>query len=144
MRSLLFLAFMALISACEAQTKPIKFGKDACSHCRMIISDPRFGAELVTTKGKVFMFDDLNCYWNFRNAQKMQETDIAHSVVVLFNQPGTFRNAGEACFLGSREIRSPMGSGVAAFDSKEACAAHPEAARGKQLNWEEVSKVFNK
>lgn len=144
MRFLFVLGFMALVSACDAQTKPIKFGKDACSHCRMIISDPRFGAELVTTKGKVFMFDDLNCYWNFRTAQKLEESDIAHSVVVLFNQPGTFRNAGDACFLGSREIRSPMGSGVAAFDTKEACAAHPEGANGKQLSWEEVSKVLKK
>lgn len=144
MRLLFILGFMASISACEAQTKPIKFGKDACNHCRMIISDPRFGAELVTTKGKVYMFDDLNCYWNFRKEQKIQESDIAHSVVVFFNKPGTFGNAGDACFLASREIRSPMGSGVAAFDTKEACAAHPEAANGKQLSWEAVSKVLSK
>jgi copper chaperone NosL len=106
----------------------------------MIISDPRFGAELVTDKGKVFVFDDLNCYWNYRNNKALKAEEIAHSVVVIFNKPGTFKEADQLCFLQSGAIRSPMGSGMAAFDGDSVCKAEEIRLKAVLLSWEGVAE----
>ncbi|HEU5219058.1 MAG TPA: hypothetical protein VFU23_10390 [Gemmatimonadales bacterium] len=51
-----------LVAACAAGgPRPIAYGKEACAFCRMTVSDPRFGAELVTTRGRVYTFDSIEC-----------------------------------------------------------------------------------
>ena len=42
--------------ACD-RTTPI----DTCAYCRMTISDERFGGQFVTSKGKVHVFDSIEC-----------------------------------------------------------------------------------
>jgi len=140
MKIILFIFFSVTVTSCEAQIKPINFGKDACSQCRMIISDPRFGAELVTVKGKAYVFDDLNCYWNYRNSKDLKAEEIAHSVVVIFNKPGTLKEADQLCFLQSGTIRSPMGSGMAAFDGDSICRKEELRLKATILSWEEVAR----
>lgn len=39
----------------------INFGKDQCELCKMGIEDPKFATELITEKGRIYKFDDLNC-----------------------------------------------------------------------------------
>ena len=57
--NLLFLS-LSLIS-CSVEPKPVPYGEANCTHCNMTISDNRYGAELVTDKGKVFYFDAVEC-----------------------------------------------------------------------------------
>lgn len=40
---------------------PIVLDEDACSSCRMAISQPEYAAELVTPTGRGERFDDLGC-----------------------------------------------------------------------------------
>ncbi|MDX1911017.1 MAG: hypothetical protein SFV22_06010, partial [Saprospiraceae bacterium] len=47
--------------ACSTGPEPIRYGQDNCHACKMTLTDRRFGAEIVTKKGKVYKFDDLNC-----------------------------------------------------------------------------------
>lgn len=138
--SLLLITSGFLAQACSPQPRPIVFGKDACSHCRMIISDPKFGYELVTTKGKVYVFDDLNCYWNFRHEQKMGEKQIAHSVVYLYDQSQKFVAVTEAHFVKANAVRSPMGSGFAAFSS--AAAADGLQGQAQHFSWLQIAEQF--
>lgn len=140
--SFLSLFFILVVSACAQKPKPIDYGKDACSHCKMIITDPKFGAELVTTKGKIFIFDDLNCYWDFRAQQQIDEAQIAHSVVFLFNKPKAYVEASEACFLYADGIRSPMGSRIAAFSDQASCEKQNKKFKGQVMNWEAVRKTL--
>ena len=39
--------------SCATGPEPIRFGKDNCHSCKMTLTDKRFGAEIVTKKGKV-------------------------------------------------------------------------------------------
>jgi copper chaperone NosL len=57
------LAAMALVVACADNQKPIEpvWGKQACAHCSMILSDRRFGAQTVTSAGDRLFFDDPGC-----------------------------------------------------------------------------------
>ena len=49
------LGFLGLMSftSCSAGPEPIRYGQDNCHHCKMTLTDKRFGAEIVTQKGKV-------------------------------------------------------------------------------------------
>ena len=52
-----------LLAACattDAAVEPI-WGKQPCAHCAMVMSDKRFGAQLVTDAGERNYFDDVGC-----------------------------------------------------------------------------------
>jgi copper chaperone NosL len=43
------------------QPEPMVFDHVACDHCGMLVSDPRFAAQLVTREGDRYQFDDPAC-----------------------------------------------------------------------------------
>jgi copper chaperone NosL len=60
------LAFV-LLAACasnDAAVEPV-WGKEPCAHCAMVLSDRRFGAQLVTRAGDRKFFDDVGCMIQF-------------------------------------------------------------------------------
>lgn len=63
MSRLLWVVALLLLVACEDGSRPVDpvWGKQACAHCAMLVSDPRFGAELTTREGDRLFFDDPGC-----------------------------------------------------------------------------------
>ena len=61
-RAAAFVFAIALL-ACEDASRPVEpvWGKQACAHCAMLLSEPRFAAELTTQAGDRFFFDDPGC-----------------------------------------------------------------------------------
>ncbi len=59
----LFVLLALLLFACDDGARPVDpvWGKQACAHCAMLLSDARFGAELTTEAGDRFFFDDPGC-----------------------------------------------------------------------------------
>ena len=54
-----------LFSSCSDKGPiPIKLNKDNCSYCKMTISDGQFSCEIITSKGRTYMFDDIDCMIN--------------------------------------------------------------------------------
>ena len=51
------LTFITL-SSCNIQPQPINYGEDACHFCKMNIIDKQHAAQIVTSKGKAFKFDE--------------------------------------------------------------------------------------
>lgn len=41
--------------------RPIAYDREPCRHCRMLISEPRFAAQLQTRDGEIWSFDDPGC-----------------------------------------------------------------------------------
>ena len=63
----------------------INYGVDACAYCKMNIVDPKFGAELITKKGRVYKFDAIECMVNYdREMQK----PVHQYLVNVISQPG--------------------------------------------------------
>src|SRR5690349_21779881 len=60
-------AFLLLAISCEDAARALEpvWGKQACAHCAMLLSDPRFAAQLTTTSGDRFFFDDPGCMASF-------------------------------------------------------------------------------
>jgi len=50
-------------SACEAGDGVLEpvWNKQACSHCRMLLSDPRYAAQVLTEDSERLYFDDIGC-----------------------------------------------------------------------------------
>lgn len=141
MKSFSFIVFACLIiTACSQNPEPIQFGKDGCHHCKMTLMDPKFGAEVVTAKGKVHKFDDINCMVNFINSQNLQREDLAHLLVIDLAQPRELIDARGAFFVKSENMNTPMGSGIVAFSTQADCEAFINEKGGNLMNWDEVVK----
>jgi copper chaperone NosL len=133
-----------LFSACNsAEPAPIRLGKDECTNCKMIITDPRFGAEIITKTNKLFKFDDVNCLNNYiKNNEKIQ-SQINHIYFVDYGIESGFVLANQAFYLQSEEIKSPMGSAVAAFSNQQQLTeTASKLTQSQAITWKEASKVY--
>ena len=118
---LLFLFINAF--ACNTIPSSIKIGKDACSYCKMTVSDNRFGVILVTEKGKNFIFDDPQCLASYLHSPKNspQNSTLQKSGIYFTNFIGAHLlvNANEAFIIKSQQIHGPMNGSYAAFSNKD-------------------------
>ena len=128
-------------TSCNIGPEAITVGKDQCTFCKMTVSDSRFGAVLVTKTGKTFKFDDAHCIlsWikeNHMGAIKCYFTDFSntHGLIV----------AGQAMFLKSDAIKTPMGGNIAAFSSINDLNAVLKQYKGTVLHWDELQKLSEK
>jgi len=107
----------------------------------MRITDRKFGAELVTSTGKTYVFDAPECMLGSVRSGNPVSKDNIHSLWVTdFVRPGTLINAQTAFYLESDMIRSPMGMNVAAFsmasDRDRAAMSFPGSARNYDAVYE--------
>lgn len=142
MKALLSAILLASLMACNVEPEPIQYGTDACHACKMTLMDKKFGAELVTKKGKVYKFDDVNCMLNFYNSEDVSPEEFKYKLVVDFTQPAKLIEAGNAFYLKSPEIKSPMASQVAAFEKKESMEDLKKQLTGIYLVWGELVTQF--
>ncbi|HEX9107962.1 MAG TPA: nitrous oxide reductase accessory protein NosL [Longimicrobiales bacterium] len=132
------LALVVLLASCGADAVPIRYGGDSCAHCRMTISDTRFGAELVTDKGKPFTFDAIECLVAYLDAHPGLQTRAIW--VTDFEQPPQFLPAQQALYVRSAELRSPMGANLAAFAPSSDRAQLGRRYGGAVLTWTELRR----
>lgn len=142
MRSL-FTAIIALaLSSCSVEPRPVRYGEDACHHCKMTLMDKKFGAELVTKKGKIYMFDDVNCMLSFYNSGEVTIDEFSHKLVADFSKPAKLIEADKAFYLKSPKIQSPMISQVGAFENEQDLKAAKDELGGIYLVWGELVTEF--
>jgi copper chaperone NosL len=127
------------LSSCSVEPEPLVFyGTDVCYSCKMTLMDNRFGAEIVTKKGKVYKFDDINCFVNFHNSGSEPEENMAYRLVIDYESPGNLIDAVNSFYVKSDTLRTPMGSGIAAFSIGEDYKAYKKKWNGILLSWGEV------
>lgn len=134
---------ISTFSACSSGPEPIRYGQDECTHCKMTLTDKRFGAEIVTKKGKVFKFDDLNCLVSYLQSGAVPTDQVAQVVTVDFKNSNAFIDVEQAFFLQNEAIKSPMRGDVASFSGKnDLDAVKTEVGGGQELTWEAVKNSF--
>jgi copper chaperone NosL len=129
-----------MMSSCSAQPEPLKMGVDACDFCKMTLTDPKFGAEMITKKGRITRFDDIHCIKSYMAMGNFATTDLKSIWLVDYANPGKLIEAEKAVLLKSGTLRSPMGGNVAAFSSSAALESVKKNNPGEILNWKDVSK----
>jgi copper chaperone NosL len=129
--SLIGVVCVVVLVGCGVKPEPIVFGEDHCTHCRMSIADPKFGAELVTDKGKVFKFDALECMVPY--LQENSDTEYAHILAIAYDEPGELKPVANLKFVFSESYKSPMGGNLAALNQSASMEGGPEL-----LDWQEL------
>jgi len=138
----LLLSAVGMLTSCSTDPVPLEFGKDICHNCKMTLMDNKFGAELVTTKGKIYKFDDINCLLNYYNAHEAEQVNYAHKLVIDFTKPGVLIEAGNSHYLKAETIKSPMASQIAAFEDYDMMNENKKKWNGIYLSWGEVVTEF--
>ncbi|WP_457639374.1 nitrous oxide reductase accessory protein NosL [Persephonella sp.] len=148
LRTLLLLmapAVLLLASvSCEktAGPVPINYGQDECEYCRMKITDPRYGSELVLKTGKVYKFDSIECLAAYYIENKDKEK--IHSLWVPDFLTKEFIPARSAVYLHSPDLPSPMGLNLTAFKNQQELEKVKEKYGGEVMNWEQVLQLVKK
>jgi copper chaperone NosL len=142
MKLIAFTLIGLFIIGCEVNPEALRYGVDACYTCKMTLMDTKYGAEIVTEKGKVYKFDDINCMINFYNSGLESFDNMAYKLVVDYSQPEKLIEAQDAFYIKSNQIRSPMAGGVAAFETKSEMDSHKKEWKGIWLSWGELVTEF--
>jgi hypothetical protein len=143
-RRFLFLSGGLLLAACGKRggwpegMAEIKWDRDTCVRCNMVISDPRFAAELRGgEKNTAFKFDDIGClvFWLRDKAAQhpwMAEPATRMWVADSTDMSGaTWLDPRQAHYLGGR--LSPMGYNFAAVRDAASGGLTFEAMREQVL-----------
>lgn len=135
-------ALLVFLASCSADPRPIAYGQDGCHHCKMTLMDPRFGAELVTEKGKVFVFDDVNCMLQYMDSEDGKSQMYKHVLVIDYQNPGVLLDANYAFYLKSEEFKTPMASQIVAFPDYDVLKEYKKKTGGVYLAWGELTTQF--
>ncbi|MFB9272417.1 MULTISPECIES: nitrous oxide reductase accessory protein NosL [Flavobacteriaceae] len=132
---------LLLTISCKVEPQPIEYGKDQCSFCKMNVVDKTHAAQYVTSKGKQFKFDAIECMVN--DLIEKNEDNIAILLVANYGNPGEMIDATTAAFLISKEIKSPMGANLSAFSSKNKAEELQQKHGGAIYTWETLKQKFS-
>lgn len=132
-RLLFTICIISVLSACSVEPEPINFGNDPCVYCKMTISDPKYGAELVTDKGRIYKFDAIECMIPY--LKDNPDTEFKYIMAIAYDEPKSLENVENLYFLQNEHFKSPMGKNLAAF------ANQPKEF--EFLDWQQLKKSLN-
>jgi copper chaperone NosL len=134
----LLTALVLTTAGCAAvPPRDLVVNEDACEHCKMQISDPRFGSQVVTTTGRQLVFDSPECLAEF--LARTPADKVASVWVLDVERPGTWIAADAAGYLIDANLRSPMGR-ITAFATPAAAEAARARLGGQPLDWDAVRR----
>jgi len=134
------LMLVITISSCNAGPEPLKTGVDNCYFCKMTLTDARFGAEILTKKGKVYKFDDMHCIVNYLKTNDIKPGNIKQVYFADYAGNHQLIDADHAWLLQSEALKSPMNGNIAAFVSKDSLLAVQKIFAGTSSSWNEIYK----
>jgi len=122
----------------DVKPEPVLLSKDHCDFCMMSISDGRYAAEVITEKGRINKFDDINCMNQF--VVKNKGIVFKSFYVSDFNNSNNLINAESAYFVISGKLSSPMGGNTAAFADQASAQAFTKDGKEVILKWNDLMK----
>jgi copper chaperone NosL len=124
--------FVMLLVACSAEPPgpaDLAFNSESCAFCRMVISDKRFPAQIVSPGRDPLFFDDLDCMAKHVAAHPLPKDAV---VFVTDYKTSAWIRARDASFFRCANMASPMSSGVIAT-AKEGTPTFCPAVEAKEL-----------
>lgn len=109
-------------------------GEEECAHCNMMISDQQFASQLVTSTGRHYSFDAIECM----AAYTADFDGEIHSLWVRdYYEYEEWIDATQATFVQSDEIPSPMSVNISAYKDREDAQQQVEDV----IDWEDVKRL---
>ena len=137
-RIYIFILSIPFFISCNTKPQPLVIGKDECYFCKMPVADPKFGAEIITQKGKLYKFDDTICMINFMKEGLVADEKIKDLLNVDYSSNQNLLNVNTAVFLVSENLHTPMNSGIAAFASRSQAETFLKDFPGEILTWQQL------
>jgi len=136
-------ALVAVALAPESAPAALDAGRPACDYCRMLLEDPRFGAEITLGSGKKKIYDTVECMASALLTDSVAVSDIRTLTLADHARPGTWVPIDRVVFLHCPEIASPMGQSLLAFRSRAEADSTCPSPRGTRLDWRGVLTQIN-
>lgn len=132
------LVLVAVATACGSSTPPaIAYGQADCTVCHMRIVDSRYGAEVVTAKGKVNQFESIECLANYA----ITVTGLRSILVTDFDHPGTLVDAATARFVRKNGPAGEMGGNLLALSGAVDSLSIRQRFGTAPLSWADVRQL---
>lgn len=134
------LMFIGLgMTACGLpEPRPVKLNEDACAHCKMTIMNPHFAAQVVSQRGRQYVFDDVACMVGFRKDHP--EILFKNYYVADFCPPYQWLPVDKAMMMQSDSLRSPMGGNVAGFSNADSAHVYQAKLGAVPIAWADVNR----
>ena len=142
LKNTFILGVLLLTFGCNVSPKAIEYGNDGCHFCKMTIVDKIHAAEIVTKKGKVYKFDALECMINFIKDSNALEIELY--LTNHYTKPEALIDATKATFLISKNVPSPMGAFLTAFEANDKAKKIQQDKGGTLYNWNQLLDHLNK
>lgn len=116
----------------------IQYGVSVCADCNMIISDERFASAAIVRGergAEALLFDDIGD--QIRYERERPELEIIARWTHDYATRAWIR-AEDATFVHSPDLPTPMASGLAAFEERDAANRLLEEVGGETLTFEEL------
>lgn len=137
--STLYFTLLLFCSSCTnsvGQPPELHLGQDECYECHMQISEERFAAAR-TIASEVQLFDDLAELFIYRRKNPNEQESLwVHD----FNSHNWIK-ASQATYLHSASLKTPMGFGLVAFQTREQALEANRSYPGKILTFEEACQT---
>lgn len=120
-------------SCTQPGPKPIRLNQDLCAFCKMTVTSAPFAAQLITPKGRQYVFDDLECmarYLHDNTSAKGSEMYVAD-----FCSPAHFLSVRDAMLIHSDSLRSPMRGNMAAFANTDSARVYQARLNATPVQW---------
>lgn len=135
-----FLLISIFLAGCASGPEPIIAGKDNCYLCKMGITDIRYAAELITTKGRVYKFDDIGCLVSYVHTAMPDKKDVKEIYLVDFSGDHTLVKAKDCFFLAGGDIHTPMNGNIAAFKHEDSMKLMSARLKAIPTSWDQLYK----
>jgi copper chaperone NosL len=131
-----FAPLLAIVVGCNSGPRPLVAGQDGCDYCRMMISDTRFGGELVTRTGRVHTFDSIECLASY--VTTAGDTAGMRGIWVADFASKRLVPAATAHYVLGGKLHSPMGRDMASFAPTASADALRQTYQGEVISWPDV------
>jgi copper chaperone NosL len=132
------ISLLMAFTSCSSKLQAIKVGTDICYYCRMIMSDEKFGGEILTRGGEILKFDDSRCLASFIRRKKI--AGIRDVYLVNFSNDHKLLNIKTAILVQGKGLRGPMNGDIVAF--RDRISAEKECVKysGHIVRWNDIIK----
>ena len=137
--TLLSLSIAAIfLCSCEPEVQAINYGQDGCDYCRMTIVEEHYGSELLTTKGKSYKFDSIECLAAFVIKGEVSSEKTHGLYFTDFEDAGNLYPLNEMIFVQAEKLKSPMGLNLSAYRTQKTADDVALLYFGETMNWDQV------
>lgn len=137
MKNALYILIVGFFFSCNSKGPvPLVLNSDDCSSCKMQIADGRFGAEIITTKGRVYKFDDVFCLKKYLKDNPTME--VENFFINDYSKDNELIDATTAFYSMGGSINSPMHGNIIATASEENADKFSAEFQSQKANWSEV------